>query len=202
MYIISQYAEDLSGNIYYQLFLIIPGSDRGDGAGSIPGNCSQQPHPIRQLFITNGILSILRDRYHHHGSSAIIRRDRQESAAHDRKSLPDVFECNMGFAVINGVKTAAVIRNCDLTAVIRLSCPDQDVKRAGVRIPPMLDGIFYDGLQGQRRYTEEDMWCIVIDNQAVPILGLFYGKVSPGMLQLRRKGIGAELVIALKFLRR
>ena len=63
----------------------------------------------------------------------------------------------------------------------------------------MLDGIFHDGLQGQRRHAEPGMRRIVLDKQAVLIQGLLHGEVGAGVFQLRRKwdergaGNGSEI---------
>ena len=96
----------------------------------------------------------------------------------------------MRLAVIGAIKTAAVIRNCDLTAGIRFSCPDENVKRAGIGISAMFDSVFHNGLQRQRRDAEPGMRCVVFNEQAVLVLSLLYGKVSAYMLKLGREGNG------------
>lgn len=49
----------------------------------------------------------------------------------------------------------------------------------------MLDGIFHDGLQGQRRQAKADKRRVVFHDEQVVKLCLFYGQVGVGVLQLR-----------------
>lgn len=55
----------------------------------------------------------------------------------------------------------------------------------------MLYRIFHDGLQGQRRQAEADKGRIVRHDKHIVVLGLFYGQVRAGVLQLRGEGDGA-----------
>ena len=105
----------------------------------------------------------VRDGHRHHGPAAFVGRNTQGSAAHDLEPLLNVFQGNARLAVIGGVKTAAVVRNDDLTAGIRFSRTDGNVKRAGIRISAVLDGVLHDGLQGQRRHAEPCMRRVVRD---------------------------------------
>ena len=73
------------------------------------------------------LCGIVRDRHRYHGSTAFARRDRQGSAAHDIKPLPDVIKCGMRPAFIGGVKTDAVVVHNELSSGICVSCPDGDM---------------------------------------------------------------------------
>jgi len=101
--------------------------------------------------------------------------------------LLNVFQGNTRFAVIVEIKAAAVVHNNDLTAGICFSCLNGNVKLTGIRISAVFDGIFHDGLEGQRRHTKQDVRRVIIDNQAVLVLGLLHGEVGAGVVQFRRK---------------
>ena len=89
----------------------------------------------------------------------------------------------MRLAVIGVGKTAAVIRSDDLAAGICFSCPYGNVKRTGIGISAVLDGVLHYRLQGQRRYAEPGMRRIEIDDQAVLVLSLLYSEIGPYMLE-------------------
>ena len=95
--------------------------------------------------------SAARDRHRHHGSAAVSRRDRQAPAAHDCKPLPDVLQGDMRLAVIGGDIAAAVVRYGDLASGGRYPGPYGNVQRACAGVSAVLDGVFHNGLQGQRR---------------------------------------------------
>ena len=61
-------------------------------------------------------------------------------ATHHFKPLPDVIKCGMRPAFIGGVKTGAIVIHDDLSAGIRVQCPDGDVQRLGIRVQSVLDG--------------------------------------------------------------
>ena len=65
------------------------------------------------------------------------------------------------------------------------------MQRLGIRVKAMLDCVFHNRLQGQRRQTEIGERGIVIHNKHIVILSLFYCQVGEGMLQLCREGNGA-----------
>ena len=93
----------------------------------------------------------------------------------------------MFFTVIGGSKTASVVFHDDLSAGIRVLCPDGDVQRLGIGVHTMLDGVFHDGLQSQRRHLEMNKRRIVIHNKHLVKLRLFYCQVGAGVLQFSGK---------------
>ena len=96
----------------------------------------------------------------------------------------------MRLTVIGCVKTGAVVSHNNLNAEIRGLCPDGNVQRSGIGIHTMLDGVFHDGLQGQRRQAEMGKRRIVIHNKHLVKLRLFYGKIGAGVLQFCGKRYG------------
>jgi len=78
----------------------------------------------------------------------------------------------MRAAVIGKVKTAAVIRDSDLTSGVRLPRTDENMQYTGIRISAVLYGILHNRLQRQRRHTEMGMGRVVIDRQTFLVLGL------------------------------
>ena len=64
------------------------------------------------------------------------------------------------------------------------------MKRPRVGVPTVLDGVFHDGLQRQRRHAEHGMRRVVLDEKAVLILGLFHRKVGAHVLELGGEGDG------------
>ena len=76
------------------------------------------------------------------------RPDHQRAAAHGGKTLPDVFECHMRFAIVRHFKSWPVIRDDDSTAVLRFPCFYREVQRTAFRINSVLDRVFHDWLEG------------------------------------------------------
>ena len=69
--------------------------------------------------------------------------------AHHFQPLPNVRQGNMWFGSLRQIKSGTVVLHSDHAAGIRVTCPDQNMKRVGIRVHAMLDGILRNGLQGQ-----------------------------------------------------
>ena len=102
-----------------------------------------------------GLCHAVRDRNRHHGSAAFTGFYSHVPSAHHFQPLPDVAKRNTRIFCFIGVKTPAVVHNDDLAAGIRFPRLDKYVKGLGIGIPAVLDGVFHDRLQGQRRDAEE-----------------------------------------------
>ena len=96
----------------------------------------------------------------------------------------------IGSAGPQSIEISAVVFHDDDAHVLRLHRTDGDMKGCGIRIHAVLDGIFDDGLQRQRRHAEVDMRRVVVDEQEVLELRLFYGKICARVRQLFGKGDG------------
>ena len=107
------------------------------------------------------------------------------------KPLPDVCQRGMRLVRVRRVKSRAVVLHEDFRDGVCVPCPDQDAQRSGIGVHPVLYRIFHDGLQGQRRQAEADKGRIVRHDKHIVVLGLFYGQVRAGVLQLRGEGDGA-----------
>ena len=94
----------------------------------------------------------------------------------------------MRLAVIGGDIAAAVVRYGDLASGGRYPGPYGNVQRACAGVSAVLDGVFHNGLQGQRRQAEEGVRRVVFDKEAFAVLRLLHGEIGAGVFQLRGKG--------------
>ena len=77
-----------------------------------------------------------------------------------------------------------------LPSAICVPCPDRDVKRTGIRAYAVLDRVFRQGLQRQRRQAELCNGRIEFHDKHLRKLRLLRGKVGAAAVQLRGKGDG------------
>ena len=120
-------------------------------------------------------------------SALFAEADRHGPAAHHLKSLPDILQGDVRPVIILGVIAGAVVLHKKLAPGIRLPGLNADVQRRAVRIPAVLDAVFHDGLQGQRRNTKRKMRRVVFHRDALLKLRLLDREIGAGMLQLLRK---------------
>ncbi len=64
------------------------------------------------------------------------------------------------------------------------------MQRCGIWVHAILDGVFHNGLQGQRRHAKPGVRRIVVNEKAILKLNLLHGKVCAGVLQFVGKGNG------------
>ena len=92
------------------------------------------------------LFGAVRDRYRHRGSAALAGLYSHTPSAHHFKPLPDVFQCSMRLIFVSRLKTGAVVFHDDMSTGVRVPCPDGDVKRIGIQVHAVLDGVFHNGL--------------------------------------------------------
>ena len=72
--------------------------------------------------------------------------DFQSAATLLFQAVFDVVQSGMGLGAIVRVKTLAVILYGNFRARLRLPRPNSDAKRTDIRVQPVLDGVFREGL--------------------------------------------------------
>ena len=60
------------------------------------------------------------------------------------------------------------------------------MKRSEIGVHTVFDSVFHNRLQGERWQSKIHKRCVIINNQQIVILCLFYGEISAGVLQFRR----------------
>ena len=90
----------------------------------------------------------------HDRAAAFTFGDGQRSFAHHFKPFAYICERDMRFVVVLRAEARSGVGNAYLDAVLTFSGLNPDGKRIEVGIDAVLDGIFHDGLQGQRRQSE------------------------------------------------
>ena len=96
----------------------------------------------------------------------------------------------MRLIIVGGGEVRAVIFDGDLAAVVCLTCSDADMQRFFDPAYAVLDGVFDQRLQRQRRYAEERVRRVIFHDQTVLVQRLLHGEIGVRVLQFVGKRHG------------
>ena len=101
----------------------------------------------------------------HQCAAARAWADLQRAAAHQREALADVCKPHVRCAVRRRLVLRAVVLDQDLGAAVHGAGAQEDPLRTVRLADAVLDAVFHDGLERQRRQAEGDVVRIVLHGE-------------------------------------